>query len=95
MREGTSGFWLENKDGEISIGYCDYCVSEFGGSDFERTYYLDKENSIKFESALKKEYKGTLKKMIESAFTKNFNDQKFWDFCKKHDIKYTTSTWTS
>ncbi|MBO5850904.1 MAG: hypothetical protein J6R29_01060 [Clostridia bacterium] len=95
MREGTSGFWLEEKDDGISIGYTDFGVSEFGGMDFERTYYLDKENSKKFKDSLKKEYKGTLKQMITSAFTENFSDQKFWDFCKEHDIKYTTSTWTS
>ena len=95
MRESTSGFWLEEKDGQISIGYTDFCVSEFGGSDFEKTYYLDKENSIKFVSALKNKYKGTLKQMITYAFTKNFNDQKFWDFCKENGIEYTSSTWTS
>ena len=40
MREGTSGFWLTEQDGMISIGYEDYGVSEFGGGDFEKTYYL-------------------------------------------------------
>lgn len=95
MRESTSGFWLEEKNGEISIGYTDFGVSEFGGGDFERTYYLDKENAEKFKEALKQKYKGTLKQMITSAFTKNFNDQKFWDFCKENEIKYTSSTWTS
>ena len=34
MREGTSGFWLEEKNGELSIGYEDCGVSQFGGGDF-------------------------------------------------------------
>ena len=66
MREGTSGFWVSEKDGEVSIGYADYGVSAFGGGDFEKTYYLDKENSKKFVSALQKEYRGSLKEMIEA-----------------------------
>lgn len=95
MREGTSGFWLTEQDGMISIGYEDYGVSEFGGGDFEKTYYLDKENSEKFVLALKKVYQGSLKEMIEIAFGKNFNDPLFWGFCKEHGIEYTSSTWSS
>lgn len=83
MRDGTSGFGVTKKDGKITIEYVDFGVSEFGGGDFEKTYYLDKENSKKFVDALKKEYKGTLKEMIEAAFGKNFNDPIFWEFCKK------------
>ena len=59
MREGTSGFWVEDKDNKISIGYEDYGVSQFGGGDFEKTYYLDEENSEKFVSELQKEYQGS------------------------------------
>ena len=95
MREGTSGFWVEQKNGMISIGYEDYGVSEFGGRDFEKTYYLDEENSRKFEIALEKEYRGSLEEMIEAAFGKNFNDPAFWDFCKKNGIEYSSSTWCS
>ena len=94
MREGTSGFWVEKKKGEISIGYEDYGVSEFGGGDFERTYYLNKENSKKLVVALKKEHRGSLAHMIEAAFGKSFNDPLFWDFCKKHGIEYSSSTWS-
>ena len=94
MREGTSGFWLEEKNGEIKIGYEDYGVSMFGGGNFERVYTLDKENSEKFISELKKEYTGTLPQMIESAFSKNFSDSIFGDFCKKHNIEYSSSTWS-
>ena len=93
MREGTSGFWVEKKNGKISIGYEDYGVSEFGGGDFEKTYYLDEENSKKLVTALKKEYKGSLENMIESAFGRNFCDPDFWSFCKEHGIEYTSSTW--
>ena len=94
MREGTSGFWVEEKDGMISIGYEDYGVSQFGGGDFERTYYFDLENSQKFLLAMKEEYNGTLEEMIESAFGKGFNDPLFYDFCKRKNIKFTTSTWS-
>ena len=95
MREGTSGFWVIQKFGKITIGYEDYCVSEFGDRDFEQNYILDRINSIKFRIALKKEYKGSLEEMIEKAFGKTFNDRAFWAFCKKHKITYTTTSWTS
>ena len=94
MREGTSGFWVEKNDTGISIGYEDYGVSQFGGGDFEKTYYLDKGNSKKLENALKEEFDGTLEEMIEAAFTRNFSDRLFWDFCKKHGIEYSSSTWS-
>ena len=94
MREGTSGFWVEEKDNKISIGYEDYGVSQFGGGDFEKTYYLDEENSKKFVSELQKEYQGSLEEMIEAAFGRGFSDPKFWDFCKKCGIKYSSSTWS-
>lgn len=94
MREGTSGFWVTEKDGKISIGYEDYGVSHFGGGDFEKTYYLDEENSKKFVSELKKSYHGSLKEMIEAAFGRGFDDSKFWDFCRAHMIKYSSSTWS-
>ena len=93
MREGTSGFWVDQKKGEISIGYEDYGVSEFGGGDFEQTYSMDKENSKKFVDALKKQYAGSLEEMIEAAFGRNFCDRDFWDFCKQNDIAYSSSRW--
>ena len=94
MRESTSGFWVTEADGRISIGYEDYGVSQFGGGDFERSYYLDEANAERFVTALREEYRGTLAEMIEAAFGKNFNDPLFWDFCKKHGITYTSSTWS-
>ena len=95
MREGTSGVWVTKKDGVISIGYEDYGVSEFGGGDFEKTYYLDKENAKKFEIALKKKYFfGSLKSKVKKAFGENFRDPDFWKFCKENGIKYTYSTWS-
>ena len=45
---------VEKSDTGISIGYEDYGVSQFGGDNFEKTYYLDKDNSKKLENALKK-----------------------------------------
>ena len=94
MREGTSGFLVTDRDGAISIEYTDYGVSQFGGNDFEKTYYLNKENSERFISALKKEYEGTLDEMIEAAFGRNFNDPVFWEFCKSNGIEYSSSTWS-
>lgn len=94
MREGTSGFWVTQKDGKITIGYEDYGVSQFGGGDFERTYYLNEENSKKLVVALQKEYNGTLEEMLESAFSRNFRDHAFWDYCKKNGIEYSSSTWS-
>ena len=93
MREGTSGFWTEEKDGKISIGYEDYGVSMFGGGDFERTYSLDVTNSQKLISALEKEYQGTLDQMLEAAFGRSFKDSEFCAFCKKHGVEYSSSTW--
>ena len=94
MREGTSGFWVTQTNGRISIGYEDYGVSEFGGGDFERTYYMDEENSKKLISELGKIHQGTLEEMLEKAFGRSFSDRKFWDFCKCHGITYSSSTWS-
>ena len=94
MREGTSGFSVTKIKGKISIGYEDYGVSEFGGGGFEKTYYFDKENSKKFIAALKKEYRGSLRAMIEAAFGKGFDDSKFCEFCKSRAIDFSSSTWS-
>ena len=94
MREGTSGFWVTEEKNQISIGYADYGVSQFGGGDFERTYFLKGNNAEAFKAALKQEYSGTLEEMIESAFGRSFNDPKFWDFCKSRGIEYSSSTWS-
>ena len=94
MREGTSGFWFTQTDGRISIGYADYGVSQFGGGDFEKTYYLDRENSEKLLNALQETYQGSPEEMIKAAFGKNFNDPLFWAFCKEHGIEYSSSTWS-
>ena len=93
MREGTSGFWVEERENGLSIGYEDYGVSEFGGGDFEKTYRLDQENAQKFVTALKREYSGTLNEMIEAAFGASFHEPAFWDFCERNDIQYSFSTW--
>ena len=94
MREGTSGFYVTENNGKISIEYTDFYVTEFGDHDFERTYYFDEENSKKFVSELKKEYEGSLDEMIEAAFGRGFNDAKFWEFCKSRSIEYSSSTWS-
>ena len=96
MRKGTSGFWLKEKDdGSISIGYEDYGVSEFGGGDYEQTYDLDIENTLKLKRVLQTTYNGSLEEMIEAAFGKEFSDKKFWSICKENNIEYTQSSWIS
>ena len=85
---------LEN-DGSFIIQYVDYNVGFFGGASYEVTIEMDKENSDKFQDALRKKYRGSIEKMIKAAFTKKFKEQKFRDFCKENDIKYERSSWTS
>ena len=95
MRESTSGFWLTENENGVVIGYADYGVGMFGGGDFEKNYILDGENAEKLRAALANEYVGSLEEMIEAAFSRNFSDRKFWDFCKRNGIEYSTSTWSS
>jgi len=95
MREGTSGFWITETNGALEIGYADYGVSEFGGGDFEKTYTLDAENAKKFVAALQKTYSGSLEEMIEAAFGRNFKDYEFHFFCRTHEIRFSSSSWTS
>lgn len=95
MREGTSGFWLEEGEMGIAIGYEDYGVDELGGADFEVTYRLDCNNAPKFKEALARRYKGTLEEMIEAAFGREFCDSSFREFCRIYTIRYSKSTWTS
>lgn len=90
----TSGIQVtEKEDGTIELFFCDFGVEEFGGHDYECTYKFDKENSDKFRSELGKLYSGTLEEMVIAAFTKNFSDSKFNDFCKANNIDYQKITW--
>ncbi len=93
MNKTTNSFWVTEQDGEIRIGYEDYGVSLFGDCDVEKSYYLCKENSQKFIDALKKEYCGSLEKMIEAAFGKKFDDHAFREFCKNNGIEYSSFVW--
>ena len=95
MREGTSGFWIEESQEALSIGYEDYGVSQFGGGSFECTYTMKNENAEKFKQFLARRYDGTLEQMVEAAFGKNFNDNLFKSFCNSNNIEYTVSTWVS
>ena len=91
----TSGIMVtENDDGTIELFYVDFGVEEFGGHDFECTYNLDFENSEKLRNALKKQYTGTLKEMIVSAFTEVFSARKFREFCRENEIQYDVSFWS-
>lgn len=96
MRDGTSGLmFTQAKDGSICIQVVDYGVEEFDGRDWECWYDLDKENSALLTAELKKEYGGTLKKMLQEAFCKgdDFLTYKFECFCREHNIVYDRQTW--
>lgn len=95
MRKGTSGVWVNESDNKIQIGYEDYGVSEFGGGDFECTYTLTDEHAIKFRSELAKAFIGPLEEAVRIVFGENFNDNLFTEFCRKNNIEYSQSTWTS
>ena len=95
MREGTSGVWVTYENNKLEIGYEDYGVSLFGGGDFECVYKLDEENSKKFIQLLSKTYNGSVKEMVVLAFGETFSDSEFVNFCKKNNIEYNKSTWTS
>ena len=90
----TSGIEVtENEDGTVELFYTDFGVEEFGGHDYECTYRLDKENATIFRNELSKTFGGTLREMVVSAFTKEFSDSKFREFCKEKGIEYEKSTW--
>lgn len=95
MRQGTSGVWVADTKNKIQIGYEDYGVGMFGGGDFECTYTLTDENAKKFREQISKIHNGSLEQAVRAVFGENFSDSLFVEFCKKNDIEYSKSTWTS
>lgn len=74
-------------------GYEDYGVSEFGGGDYEQTYNLDNENTLKLKHMLQVAYNGSLDEMIEAAFGKEFSDRKFWSLCEYKIFSILLDKW--
>ena len=90
----TSGVQVtEKEDGTIELFFADYGVEQFGGGDYECTYYFDKANSDKFRRALSENHSGTLEEMVIAAFTKTFNVSLFYAFCRERGIEFGKSTW--
>ena len=92
----TSGIMVQETLDGLVLQYADYDVEVLHAREYEATYTLDKENSKKFIQALKDEnYTGSVQEMVEKAFTKVFSVNEFNKFCKKYDIHYEFSSWTS
>ena len=77
-------------DGGIRIGVTDYCVSEFGGSDWEWLAEFDKENKEILKKNLRKELGNDLsiKEMVAEKFGRNLNTIEFVKYCDKLKIEY-------
>lgn len=75
-----------NPDGSAIIGYEDYDVEIFGGSDYEVMYYLDKENFELLTKNLEILEKNNIKNCLISKFGKNFDSNKFENFCQDKNI---------
>ena len=88
LRANTS--LIDNKEKGIVIGVTDYCVSEFGDSDWEWSAHLDKENGDKLIKELRKEFvvETSLKEMIIVKFGNNLSTIDFIKYLDEHNIKY-------
>lgn len=85
----TSGLLFTlNSDGSAEIGYEDYDVEFFDGADYEVMYYLDKNNFKLLLDALGISKKDKIEKYLIDEFDKNFDSNKFEDFCKEKNIKF-------
>ncbi len=89
----SSGMILEETEGDITIGYVDFDVSDFGGRDYECFYKLDKRNSELFKSALQKAYSGDLFGMCVQAFSIKFSNGRFESFCAENGIVFVKNTY--
>ncbi len=85
----TSGLLFTlNSDGTAKIGYEDYDVEFLDGSDYEVIYYLDKNNFKLLLDALGISKKDKIEKYLIDKFDKNFDSNKFEDFCNERNIKF-------
>ena len=85
----TSGLLFTlNSDGSSEIGYEDYDVEFFDGADYEVMYYLDKNNFKLLLNSLGISKKDKIEKYLINEFDKNFDSNKFEDFCNEKNIKF-------
>ncbi|MCT7726151.1 MAG: hypothetical protein N4R28_01325 [Lactobacillus iners] len=85
----TSGLlFTPNADGSANIGYEDYNVELFDGADYEVMYYLDEYNFGLLLDLLGISNKDKIKNHLIDMFDKNFDSNKFEDFCKEKNIKF-------
>ncbi len=82
-------------DGSARIGYEDYNVEIFDGSDYEVTYYLDKVNFETLLKALNISSNDNIKNKLVEKFGEFFEKENFIDFCKENDINYDLHTYIS
>ena len=89
----TSGLlFTQNTDRSAEIGYEDYDVEFFGGADYEVMYYLDKNNFGLLLDSLGISIEDNIKNHLIEAFDKNFNSNKFENFCKEKNITLERNT---
>ena len=80
----------------LSLSYEDYEVEAFGGSDYEVSYTLNRENRRKLLELLKSEnMTGSLEEMIIAYFGECLEKVSFAVFCDEHGIEYDLFTWIS
>ncbi|AVM43071.1 hypothetical protein [Fastidiosipila sanguinis] len=85
----TSGLLFTlNCDGTAEIGYEDYDVEFFGGADYEVMYFLDKDNFELLLDSLGITMKDNIINHLKDAFGKNFDSNKFEDFCNEKNITF-------
>lgn len=77
-----------NSDGSAEVGYEDYYVKIFNGADYEVMYYLDENNFELLLDSLGISKKDKIKNHLIKEFDKNFDSNKFENFCNEKNIKF-------
>lgn len=94
MRSSGLLFHL-NDDQSASIGYEDYGVEIFDGSDYEVTYHLDPQNLLLLLESLNCSLDSNIKKRLIEVFTAQFDTKKIEEHCKNHNIAFSKNIWIS
>lgn len=85
----TSGLLFTlNSDGSAEIRYEDYDVEIFNGADYEVMYYLDENNFELLLDSIGISKKDKIKNHLIREFDKNFDSNKFENFCNEKNIKF-------
>jgi hypothetical protein len=92
----TSGLiYSLHSDGSASIGYEDYGVEIFGGSDYEVTYLLNKENVELLLKHLSVSSAEDAEPALIREFGEHFNSIRFEAFCHQHGIEFLRNIYIS